>query len=177
MYLLRTSTAWKFPVLLEPIDALIKVSVGEITNTKMGTLVWKRATKPIRSGGLGIRLGVKVVLAAFLASTYSTVNLMDRVVQCEVSDNLEQALAMWRTFSPKVIPPPEGRVFQRVGDDILVASGREQILADIGNERRVWAGFLASYTGESGAWLYTLPAVTVENLLDPNTFRISVAFA
>ena len=80
MYVLRTSTAYKFPEELRAIDESIRHILTSIANVDMQDDAWRQARLPVRLGGLGIRTAEHLAPSAFLASHHATEGLVTRIL-------------------------------------------------------------------------------------------------
>jgi len=67
LYSLRCAACYK-STLLSNYDDVIRQTLKVILNVDMSDVIWKQATLPVSSGGLGVRLTVDLALPAFLSS-------------------------------------------------------------------------------------------------------------
>ena len=110
MYIMRTSTAFKFTESLAAIDEVIRKSLTGITNADISDAAWQQARLPVRLGGLGVRTSEHLAASAFLASHYTTEELVARIldpVNLDRRPDPEEALACWQRQVPESPPPTD----------------------------------------------------------------------
>ena len=67
LYTLRCSPCYKSSVLSQ-YDEAVRTTLKTILNVDLTDAVWRQATLPVSSGGLGVRLATDLALPAFLSS-------------------------------------------------------------------------------------------------------------
>ena len=175
MYILRTSTAYKFPESLKALDESIRKSLTGITNTDISETSWQQARLPVRFGGLGVRTSEHLSACAFLASHYTTEGLVARIlgpVNLDRRPDPEDALARWQRLVGES-PPPTDKTRQKAWDELVCTQQFSQLLDNADQVAR--ARLLAAKMEESGAWLHALPTPTLGTLMDDECLRIAVA--
>ena len=175
MYVLRTSTAFKFPEHLKSIDESIRSSLTCITNADISNEAWHQAQLPVRHGGLGIRTSEHLSASAFLASHYATEDLVARIltpVNLDRRPDPEDALACWQRRVPESLPPID-KAKQKAWDEAICKRQFDELLMQADQISR--ARLLAARVEDSGAWLHALPTPTLGTLLDDECLRITVA--
>jgi len=103
-YVLRCCQLWKYPILLQKLDDIVKHTLVSIINIPLDNRSWSQASLPIRLGGLGIRKISCVSLPAFLSSVNSTKSLANSILApslgiTEIS-HLTEALIAWQIACP-----------------------------------------------------------------------------
>ncbi len=80
-YLLRTAPCF-LSSLLEEYDHTLRTILSSVTNTPLlhNDRAWLQAVRPVKSGELGVRRAADLAPAAYLASTYSTANLVSAIL-------------------------------------------------------------------------------------------------
>ena len=61
-------------------DDVIRQTLKIILNIDLSDVIWKLATLPVSSGGLGVRLAEDLALPAFLSSIKGTSDLINRLL-------------------------------------------------------------------------------------------------
>ena len=174
-YILRTSTAFKFPEQLKEIDDTIKCSLSTITNVDFTEESWCQARLPVRHGGLGIRTSKDIAPSAFLASHYATEGLVARILHPIFPDQQidpQEALACWQGRVPNIAVPNE-LSSQKAWDELYCMKMKQDLLNEVDQIGR--ARLLAACAEGSGAWLHALPVPALGTLMDNDCVRIVVA--
>ena len=175
MYVLRTSSAFQYPEQLRAIDDLIKSAFSAITNTQLTDESWRQARLPVRYGGIGIRTAEDISSSAFLASHYSSEDLVARILRPTNLDRQpvpEGALRCWQQKAPGA-PTPADPKAQRMWDDAVCKHEADALLAEADQVSR--ARLLAAREEGTGAWLHALPSPTLGTLMDDECTRITIA--
>ena len=175
MYLLRTSTAFKFPENLQSIDESIRKALTSITNVDIKNEAWHQARLPVRHGGLGIRTSEQLSASAYLASHYATEDLVARIlapVNLDRRPDPEEALGCWQRQAPES-PIPTERAKQKAWDEPVCTREFDELIAQADQVAR--ARLLAARVEDSGAWLHALPTPTLGTLMDNECLRITIA--
>jgi hypothetical protein len=76
IFLLRTTSFWKFSNYVNSIDSSLKPSLERILNLRLTDLQWCQSTLAIRFGALGIRRISDICLPAFLSSIHGVKKLV-----------------------------------------------------------------------------------------------------
>ena len=130
MYVLRTSSAYKFPELLVAIDETIRQTLTRITNVDISNDPWRQARLPVRFGGLGIRTAEHLAASAFLASHYATEVLVERIlapINLDRRPDIDVAFMCWQNRAPNS-NPPDDRTKQKVGTNLSVVQSTPSCL-------------------------------------------------
>ena len=97
-------------------------------NVDLSDVIWKRATLPVSSGGLGIRLTVDFALPAFLSSVNGASELTLRLIPNRlhaVSGNCDPvyvaASMEWQTRCGAAVPDPVTASVQKAWDAPVVS--------------------------------------------------------
>jgi len=131
----------------------------------------------VNLGGLGISSAVEVAPSAFLASTFSSAELVNDVLPTALRSLpppfLAEAQARWSAGHDFQAPDGMAAGRQKSWASLRATSTAEQLLEDAENtdER---ARLLAVATKESGAWLRALPVTALGLRMDDNTLRVAV---
>ena len=84
-YTLRCAASFKSSVLQE-YDGVIKHTLKVILNVDLTDDVWRQATLPVSSGGLGVRLATDLALPAFLSSVNGAADLTMKLLPSRLHD-------------------------------------------------------------------------------------------
>ena len=81
LYVLRTSPCFRSTT-LQTYDDCLRGILGSVTNVHLGpsSSAWSQATLPVKLGGLGVRSAVEVAPSAFLASAFSSSELVNAIL-------------------------------------------------------------------------------------------------
>lgn len=177
LYTVRTSPVWNHINLLKRFDDILILSLQRIANTCMSETSTIQATLPVAKGGLGIRKASDIALPAFLASVYSTMDLVSELLPNSPDINLNKeynsALTEWCGRSEQQAPTDSAHS-QRAWDEPLSLKAYTTLLNNA-QDRETRARLLAVATQESGAWLNAIPSAPLGNFLDNDVLRISIA--
>ncbi|XP_045784576.1 uncharacterized protein LOC123880480 [Maniola jurtina] len=174
IYILRASPIWKFPGLLDNMDATLKSTLEQILNLTFDEHSWNQATLPVKYGGIGVRKISSVALPAFLSSVHSIRELSSQILKSN-SISLTyatEALESWKVRCPNVDIPKE-RSTQKLWDLPLVQLTHSNLLQNLTSDRDQ-ARLLALSEKESGYWLHALPSKNLGTLLDNESFRVAL---
>ena len=163
MYILRTSTAFKFPEELMAIDDFIRQTLTRITNVDIDNESWREAHLPVWFGGLGIRTSEHLAASAFLASHYATEGLVERIlapIQLDRRPSPDGAMGCWSRRVPES-DPPDNKSKQKAWDEPVCHAEFNELLANADQVAR--AQLLAARTEDSGAWLHAPPPPPLEH--------------
>ena len=177
LYLLRSSPAYRHPILLSRIDEVVRRGTESITNVQLHGDAWRQATLPVSLGGLGVRMTKDLALPAHLAShvasadTITAINCsaatcIDETTRCVIAEWMEQT-----GLTP--LDEPRQR-HQRAWDRAAAKASYVQLLEN-STEKVDLARLRAAAQPHSGAWLNAFPSASVGTLLDPDTLRTAVA--
>ena len=174
-HLLRCSPSSDHPG-LSVFDGLQREALSKVANANLSDVQWDQATLPLKMGGLGLRKVATLATSSFLASTSSTAQLQDTILEKSPrpEDNLlSQVLQTWEA---KFGSPPEGalRHKQSSWDHPVLDNIKEHIWANKQSDHEK-AIFLAAVTPHSGAWLSALPISACGLRLDDEAVRVAVA--
>ena len=175
MYVLRTSSAYKFPEQLGIFDDTVKSGLSAICNVDLTDDAWAQARLPVKHGGLGVRASKDLAASAFLASHHATEGLVGRILQsCQLDRQPDprEALVVWRTKANDA-PFPSDPTKQKSWDEVVCNKAANDILTAANQVSR--ARLLAARDEGSGAWLHALPTPSLGTLLDNECLRIAVA--
>ena len=158
-------------------DGAIVAALSSVTNVCLDGESLEQAVLPVRLGGLGVRMSKDIALPGYISSLHSVSSLVDDIL-CNVNladdDSLQAAVDAWRSRYPG-IDLPDGACLglQRTWDRPPSESSAASLLQRADQISR--ARLLAASSRESGLWLNVLPSPALGTLLDPESFRISVA--
>ena len=137
-------------------------------------------TRPVRNGGIGVRLATQVALPSVLSSVASSSELVlqllpPRLHSSSGSNDLlfTAAVDLWRQQTGRD-QLPEFIVTQTAWDTPLVEVAVERVLSAAPNQAGI-ARLLAAAAPHSGAFLQTLPCSALGTRLDDASLRIAVA--
>ena len=121
LYTLRCAASFKSPILQE-YDSVIQHTLKVILNVDLTDHVWRQASLPVSSGGIGIRLATDLALPAFLSSVngaaYLTMKLLPsrlHAVSCNYDPVYVAACVEWQTRCSSAVPDPASPSVQRRG--------------------------------------------------------------
>ncbi|GAV09288.1 hypothetical protein RvY_18857 [Ramazzottius varieornatus] len=139
----------------------------------MDDTVWRQSSLPVSRGALGTRRVDQLALPASLASVHSAFDLMKQIYpQVDVNCIVSPAISHWQVKSISQPPILTLRSTQKAWD-IPIVDQHYQTLLDASSQAER-ARLVAVSAKDSGAWLNALPISVLGNLLDDNSFRISV---
>ncbi|XP_055343517.1 uncharacterized protein LOC129591748 isoform X2 [Paramacrobiotus metropolitanus] len=137
--------------------------------------MWLQASLPVRFGGLGIRRTEKLAPSAYLASASSLRPLVSKLCPTLTATDVTAATHAWKALANTDELPPEAlRHVQKAWDTPATLHAFSQLTALKTTKEEV-APLKAVSVPEAGVWIHALPAACLGNLLENNTFRISVA--
>ncbi len=180
-YLLRTAPCF-LSSLLEDYDHTLRTILSSVTNTPLlhNDRAWLQAVLPVKSGGLGVRRAADLAPAAYLASTYSTANLVSAILgQHSSSQPLppapfsDSAVEKW-SHGLDIAPPVDHGVLKEKNWDTLRTSSMAESLLGSSVDATERARLLAAMDKNSGAWLQALPISSIGLRLDNPSLRIAV---
>ena len=140
--------------------------------------MWKQATLPIKSGGLGIRSVVDLSASAFLASIHGAdtlaTHMLGRISPLVRDTSVSRATTFWSrlTGTQQLSVPSSPTHLQKSWDDPVVSEVYQALVngaANDGNRARL----LAAATPHAGDWLKAIPASSLGLRLDNDSVRIS----
>ncbi len=130
--------------------------------------------------GLGVRRAADLAPAAYLASTYSTANLVSAILgQHSSSQPLppapfsDSAVEKW-SHGLDIAPPVDHGVLKEKNWDTLRTSSMAESLLGSSVDATERARLLAAMDKNSGAWLQALPISSIGLRLDNPSLRIAV---
>ena len=180
LYLLRCSACYKSSLLAE-YDDVIRQTLNVILNIDLSDVIWKQATLPVSSGGLGIRLAVDLALPAFLSSCNGASDLTLRLLPSRlhaVSGNLDPvctaACLEWKNRYDATEPDPVKASVQKAWDAPVVSSKREEVLSSA-QDQAGRARLLAATAPHSGDFLHAVPCSSIGTRLDDTSLRIAIS--
>jgi hypothetical protein len=174
-YLLRSCPTWKFLDKLQEIDLLLRLSLSKICNVQINDQQFLQASLPVRFGGLGIRSAKALALPAYLASMQACSTLSYNITGRQNQDQLEILITAWESNSSTTRPDISQQYKQSNWDIPLVTNAYNYLLDLVKNDEISSARILSCSSKSASAWLCAYPNSIIGNLLDNNTFRISIA--
>ncbi|GAU91574.1 hypothetical protein RvY_03802 [Ramazzottius varieornatus] len=173
LYVLGSSPAYRWTQSLHDFDDVIRRCTAKIVNIDMDDSAWRQASLPVANGGLGLRCAAELALPAYLASVHATHSLVSQICsETDLDAAVVEGITLWRTSCNVEPPPGLTRSVQKLWDTPPVESSFRALLEQSSPTDK--ARLHAVSTKESGAWLNALPVSTLGNLLEDNSFRISV---
>src|SRR5664279_804557 len=119
LYSLRCAACYRSTILLE-YDDVIRQTLKVILNVDLSDVIWKQATLPMSSGGLGVRLAMDLALPAFLSSVNGaselTLKLLPNRLHAVSGNRDPVSIAVcleWQTLCGSVVPDPARAGVQR----------------------------------------------------------------
>ena len=177
-YLLRSAPTFTHGELLGEIDKLILETASRVTNVDLTPLhVANQASLPIRHGGLGLRLTSDIALPCYIASSRSSLPLVQEICGSLNISSLMYSQSSVHQFTEKFgvvdLPSGDAALLQREWDEAAYRVRRDRLLDSANQLHR--ARLLASSAPNSGAWLQALPLPNLGLHLDDETVRVAVA--
>jgi len=119
IYLLRTCS-FIDPEFLSRYDSLSRRALSQIYNRELTDNQWFIASRPIKYGGLGLRLTTEIALPAFISSYNASKNLVETFLQTDISNDkfISKAMLDWRNLVGSVTPQIITK--QKAWDSIVV---------------------------------------------------------
>lgn len=180
LYLLRCAACYKSSLLTD-YDDVIRRTLNAILNIDLSDFIWKQATLPVSSGGLGVRLAVDLALPAFLSSVNGASELTLRLLPSRllsVSGNLDPVCAAacleWVNRYDAAVPDPVKASVQKAWDAPIVTWKYEEVLQSA-QDQAGRARLLAAAAPHSGDFLHAVPCSSVGTRLDDTSLRIAVS--
>ena len=176
-YVLRASPAYTRVGDLELFDEVLISALSTITNVSFDRESLEQAVLPVRLGGLGIRMSKDIALPAFISSLHSVRGLVDAVlhnVRLAEDDSLQMAVDEWHNGNAGVALPEDASLGRQGTWDGPVAEASAARLLEAADQISR-ARLLAAAKRESGLWLHAIPSEALGTLLDPDSFRVSIA--
>jgi len=122
--------------ILSDYDDVIQLTLKVILNVDLSDTIWKQATLPVPSGGLGVRLSMDLALPAFLSSVNGALELTLLLLpSClhSMSGNRDPvytaACLEWQTRCGAAVPEPLRAGVQKVWDAVVVSQKYEEVLS------------------------------------------------
>ena len=177
-YKLRTSPLYEETGALDAIDELVRQTLSERVNVALDDSAWKQATLPVRHGGLGVRSVRALALPCYLASMYSSSDLVREILGTAVelpgADHLSCALERFRGDYPmETLPDGDAVARQRAWDDVASSANFGTLLTPANQVHR--ARLLAAKSQHSGSWLNATPLSSLGLHLDDASVQVAVA--
>lgn len=174
-YLLRCAPCWRVPHCLENFDLCLKSCLENIVNCTFNEFSWQQCVLPVSMGGLGIRNSKKLCFPAFLSSVKNTSALLSRMLPSSIFYSKDSAILEAEQNFHDLTDIADFSNFnnQKDFDRGMCQVFFNRILSQT-NDKRQKARLLALQEPESNAWLKALPSVSLGNVLDDPSFRISV---
>jgi hypothetical protein len=180
LYSLRCAACYRSPILLE-YDDVIRHTLKVILNVDLSGVIWKQATLPVSSGGLGVRLAVDLALPAFLSSVNGASELTLLLIPRRLhsvsssSDPVYVAACLeWQTRCNAAVPEPARAGVQKAWDEPVVSRKREEVMSAAQNQAGR-ARLIAAAAPHSGDFLHAVPCSSVGTRLDDTSLRIAVS--
>ena len=177
-YLLRCAPCWRALDDLQAFDNIVKSCLENIINCKLNDKAYLQSILAVKMGGLGVRNTSTLCFSAFLGS----VNYVLEYINLIFPNHL--------VSSDKIFDEAQSLFLKLLGDENKFQNNSnmtqkiyDKILCDVfyknvkqnSNSLYDEARILALQHPESNAWLQALPSVSLGNLLDNSSFRISMA--
>ncbi|XP_035711494.1 uncharacterized protein LOC118436923 [Folsomia candida] len=177
IYFLRCAPTWRRFDALTLYDAKLKESMEGILNCSLSPQSWLQSSLPVGDGGLGVRHAVDVAIPCFLASAYSVLPLVERLLPPYLHGTvtaLQEGEEGWNPMGPAEFPPPEVRGFQ-ASWEVPQQEAAINHLRNRASTPEDKARLLAMGQLHVGAWLNAVPSPQLGTLLPNETFRIACA--
>jgi hypothetical protein len=161
-------------------DALVKSILCTTLNSDITDAVWRQASLPVRWGGLGTRGAVLLAPSAYLASAAGATVLLSRLLPVRlltIDDPCTAvALTAWRLqVNPSALPPDTSTCTQQSSWDNACCQQVASSLLDEAANSESKARLLASVEDTAGAWLNTVPILSLGLKLSDDAVRVAVA--
>ena len=182
LYTLRCSPCYKSSVLSQ-YDEAVRTTLKTILNVDLTDAVWRQATLPVSSGGLGVRLATDLALPAFLSSANGASPLTRQLLPARLrasSGNLDplrdEASAEWQSRCNTAIPDAARTGIQKAWDSPLMSRKLEEVMS-AAQTQAGRARLSAAAAPHSGDFLHAvpLPCSAVGTRLDDTSLRIAVS--
>lgn len=180
LYTLRCAACYNSTVLPE-YDSVVRQTLKTILNVELPESVWKQATLPVSSGGLGIRLATDLALPAYLSSVHGaselTLQLLPRrlhAVSGSGDPTCTAACVEWQTRCNATVPVSASVGVQKAWDAPIVNRKHEEIMSAAPNQAGR-ARLIAAAAPHSGDFLHAVPCSSVGTRLDDTSLRIAIA--
>ena len=172
IHVLRTFHCFPIQDLLEELDDLLKGSLQKVLNTDFDTHTMKKATLPVRAGGLGIRSPRDLRLPCILSSLASARVNVQALLPASVFVEYEELLAEISTLFPLAEDTTCDISCQREIDGILCEESYQDLLAAADPSER--ACMLASRQPLSYSWMYAIPHPNLGTCIDDRTVSTAI---
>jgi len=180
LYTLRCSPCYKSSTLSQ-YDEAVRSTLKAILNVDLTAAVWRQATLPVSSGGLGVRLATDLALPAFLSSANGASPLTRQLLPTRLhasSGNLDpvcvEATVEWQSRCNSATPDTARTGIQKAWDSPLVSRKLEEVMSaaqtQVGRAR-----LIAAAAPHSGDFLHAIPCSAVGTRLDDTSLRIAVS--
>ncbi|XP_035711828.1 uncharacterized protein LOC118437132 [Folsomia candida] len=153
------------------------MSMEGILNCSLSPQSWLHSSLPVSEGGLGVRHAVDVAIPCFLASAYSALPLVERLLPPYLhgTDTAQQeGEQRWNPMGPAELPPLDVRGIQATWEK----PQQEAAINHLKNGAPTpedKARLLAIGQPHVGAWLNAIPSPQLGTLLPNETFRVACA--
>ena len=171
MYVLRSSNLASHE-LLRTYDEILRGTLEDLLNVRLGDNQWRQATQPVKHGGLGVRSSSDVCLPAFISSAFQNQELSSDIAGIPDIIGLNEAVTLWlgRSGAEKI---PE-RSSQDAWDLPLIQQAKNLIInAAVDEFDR--ARIMATASPMSSDWLHALPAPSLGLMLNASELRIAIS--
>jgi hypothetical protein len=180
LYSLRCAACYMSPILLD-YDVVIRHTLKVILNVDLSDVIWKQATLPVSSGGLGVRLAVDLALPSFLSSVNGASELTLQLLPSRLHslsgshDPVYLAACMeWQTRCAAAVPDLARAGVQKAWDAPVVSRKYEEVMSAAQNQAGR-ARLIAAAAPHSGDFLHAVPCSSVGTRLDDTSLRIAVS--
>ena len=175
IYLLRTCPSFLYPNDLSEIDELFRLTLENISNTRINGNIWDQASLPMKYGGIGIRKTTDLAIPAYFSSLYKSREICSAILKdlnIDIFNN--NTTQILNEMDTHFIPDnDENKKIQKEWDNLKSKKVFEDLMSSENRSGR--ARLLASSQAESSKWLQVVPSPQLGLFMDNNTIRIATA--
>jgi hypothetical protein len=177
IYFLRCAPAFRLRSHLIDYDASLKKALEETLNCAFTPESWAQSSLTVKMGGLGIRHALDTAIPCFLASVYSVLPLVTRLLPLNVDlmdSHVEDAMDQWSNLA---MPMPRRQEDSQYRQDIWVKPIFNLTAAHLTSctNQEDKARLMAVTQPYMGTWLTALPSPQLGTHVPNDSFRISCA--
>ena len=172
MYLAHTVPPDHMTTTADTFDNKIRTTFEQIIGVPLTDKAWAQATLPMSRSGFGLRSILRHGSAAYLASTWASKLLLDKLnptLYQQLSEHIKDARETFQFLSNSTMP--ESCVTQKTLSKKLDDFQMECNLN--GAEHREKARILATSKPHAGAWINALPLPSINTIIPNRLFQIS----